>query len=63
MSTVSVSSKESTYSNNIPAFQIAYIVKLGPDCSVTSNLTSKDCERKECGLVHGLEEERKKNKK
>jgi hypothetical protein len=60
LSTVSVSGKESTYSNNIPAFQITYIVKLGPHCSVTSNLTNKDCEREECGLVRGLEEERKK---
>ena len=61
LSTVSVSGKEPTYSNNISAFQITYIVELGPHCSVTSNPTNNECEREECGLVRGLEEERKKN--
>ena len=49
------------FKQHTPTFQIVYIVKLGPYCSVTSNLTSKDCESEECGLVHALEEVRKKN--
>ena len=42
---------------------MVYIVKLAPHCSISSNLTSKDCESVECGLVRGLEEEKKNEKR